>query len=50
MADKFYNKYKLDLFEFLKRGKNQYNPASGLNSDELKVVIDIVNGLPPYKI
>jgi hypothetical protein len=32
----------------LKNGKNQYNPASGLNEDELKTVLSIVNGLPKY--
>lgn len=49
LCDVFQKKYSIDLLEFLKRGKNQYNAASGLNSDELKTVIDIVNSLPKYK-
>lgn len=49
LAARFADMYKVDLLEFLKRGRNQYNPASGLNADELAVVLNIVNQLPKYK-
>lgn len=49
LCERFRIKYGLDLLEFLKKGKNQYNAASGLNSDELATVINIVNRLPKYK-
>jgi hypothetical protein len=45
LAYKFNLKYKVDLFEFLKRGKNNWNYASGLNDTELNNIIKIVNGL-----
>jgi len=49
LADVFQQNYKSDLLEFLKKGKNQFNVASGLNSDELSVILNIVNKLPKYK-
>jgi hypothetical protein len=49
LAERFLLKYKTDLLEFLQKGKNQFNAASGLNSDELSTVIKIVNTLPKYK-
>jgi hypothetical protein len=49
IAERFKIKYGSDLLEFLKKGKNQINAASGLNSDELATVINIVNKLPKYK-
>ena len=49
LAEKFANKYSIDLLEYLKRGKNQFNPGSGLNSEELTVIFNIVNRLPKYK-
>jgi len=49
LADVFQQNYKSDLLEFLKKGKNQFNFASGLNSDELSIVLNIVNKLPKYK-
>ena len=49
LAERFRIKYGTDLLEFLKKGKNQFNAASGLNSDELATVINIVNKLPKYK-
>jgi hypothetical protein len=49
LAERFRIKYGVDLLEFLKKGKNQFNAASGLNSDELATVINIVNKLPKYK-
>jgi hypothetical protein len=49
LAERFKTIYKLDLLEFLKRGKNQFNAASGLNSEELSIIINIVNKLPKYK-
>lgn len=49
LSDRFQTMYKTDLLEYLKRGRNQYNPASGLNTDELAVVLNIVNSLPKYK-
>jgi hypothetical protein len=49
LSARFTDMYKVDLLDFLKRGRNQYNPASGLNADELAVVLNIVNQLPKYK-
>lgn len=49
LAERFRIKYGIDLLEFLKKGKNQFNAASGLNSDELATVINIVTKLPKYK-
>jgi hypothetical protein len=49
LAERFRIKYGVDLLQFLKNGKNQYNYASGLNSDELSIIINIVNKLPKYK-
>jgi hypothetical protein len=49
LAERFKIKYGSDLLEFLQKGKNQFNAASGLNSDELATVINIVNKLPKYK-
>lgn len=49
LAMYFRDMYKEDLLEFLKRGRNQFNPASGLNSDELAVIINMINKLPKYK-
>lgn len=49
LAEKFANKYSIDMLEFMKRGKNQFNPGSGLNSEELTVIFNIVNRLPKYK-
>ena len=45
LADIFQQKYKIDLLDFLKRGKGQL-PQAGLNSDELQQIINIVNALP----
>lgn len=49
LSDKFQQRYRVDLLDYLKRGYNPINPASGLNADELRTVIDIVNTLPKYK-
>ncbi len=49
LSDSFYQRYNISLLDFLQRGKNQYNPASGLNSEELNTIIQIVNNLPKYK-
>lgn len=49
LCERFRIKYGVDLLEFLKRGKNQFNAASGLNNDELATIINIVNKLPNYK-
>ena len=49
IAMRFQDMYKIDLLEYLKRGRNQFNPASGLNAEELAVVLNIVNKLPKYK-
>jgi hypothetical protein len=49
ISERFRIKYGVDLLEFLQKGKNQFNAASGLNSDELATVINIVNKLPKYK-
>jgi hypothetical protein len=49
LSEVFTNMYKTDMLEYLKKGSNNYNPASGLNEDELNTVISIVNGLPKYK-
>lgn len=48
MADEFEKKYKTDLWEYLKQGDNPYNPASGLNNEELAIVHDIVYNKPKY--
>jgi hypothetical protein len=45
LADVFQQNYKMDLFDFLKRGKGQL-PQAGLNSDELQQILNIVNALP----
>jgi len=45
LADVFQQNYKIDLLDFLKRGKGQL-PQAGLNSDELQQIINIVNALP----
>ena len=49
LCDSFFQLYKVSLLDFLQKGKNQYNPASGLNSEELNTIIQIVNNLPKYK-
>lgn len=49
LSEKFEQKYKVDLLEYLQRGYSQWNAASGLNDSEIKIVIDIVNKLPKYK-
>ena len=49
LSERFASIYGVDLLEYLKRGRNQFNPASGLNSDELAVVLNIVNKLPNFK-
>ncbi len=45
LCDVFYQMYKIDMFEFLKRGKNNWNYAAGLNSSELNQCIEIVKNL-----
>jgi hypothetical protein len=45
LADVFQQNYKMDLLDFLKRGKGQL-PQAGLNSDELQQILNIVNALP----
>jgi len=49
LADKFQQKYGEDLLEYLKRGANQFNFASGLSDTELQNIINIVQSLPKYK-
>ena len=49
LSEKFQQKYGEDLLEFLKRGKNQFNAASGLSDTELQNIITIVQSLPKYK-
>lgn len=46
LADKFQQIYKTDLLTYLQRGYSQWNAASGLNENEMSVVISIVDGLP----
>jgi len=45
LADVFQQNYKIDLLDFLKRGKGQL-PQAGLNSNELQQILNIVNALP----
>lgn len=45
LSDVFQQNYKMDLLDFLKRGKGQL-PQAGLNSDELQQILNIVNALP----
>jgi hypothetical protein len=45
LSDIFQQNYKMDLLDFLKRGKGQL-PQAGLNSDELQQILNIVNALP----
>jgi len=45
LADVFQQNYKMDLLDFLKRGKGQL-PQAGLNSNELQQILNIVNALP----
>jgi len=49
LSEFFTTKYGASLLDFLQRGKNQYNPASGLNADEMNTIFNIVNKLPKYK-
>lgn len=48
LADNFQRLYKIDLFDFLKRGKGQLYQA-GLNNEEMQKIIKIVNALPKTK-
>jgi hypothetical protein len=45
LADIFQQNYKMDLLDFLKRGKGQL-PQAGLSDTELQQVLNIVNSLP----
>jgi len=46
LADAFQKKYKFDLLESLKNGHpNSFNPRSGLNTEELQTVFNIVKNL-----
>jgi hypothetical protein len=45
LADIFQQNYRIDLLDFLKRGKGQLAQA-GLSDTELQQVINIVNNLP----
>jgi hypothetical protein len=45
LADVFQQNYKMDLLDFLKRGKGQL-PQAGLNDTELQQILNIVNALP----
>ncbi len=45
LSDIFQQNYKMDLLDFLKRGKGQL-PQAGLNDTELQQIINIVNNLP----
>ena len=47
-AEYVQNKTGQDIISFMKRGKNQYNTASGLNDSEIARIIDIVNKKPIY--
>lgn len=38
----------MDIITFMKRGKNSYNPASGLNDVEVADIIDMVSKKPIY--
>lgn len=49
LAEYFTQKYKTDLLDYLKRGYSSWNPASGLSSEELQIILNIVNNLPKYK-
>lgn len=53
LADTFYTKYNLDLWNFLKNGTpyGGFLTAgfSGLNDKELNIILNIVNKLPKYK-
>ena len=48
LADIFQQNYKMDLLDFLKRGKGQL-PQAGLNNTELQQILNIVNALPINK-
>lgn len=45
LSDIFQQNYKIDLLDFLKRGKGQL-PQAGLSDTELQQIINIVNALP----
>jgi len=45
ISDNFQQMYKIDMFEYLKRGANSWNYAAGLNDKELNECITIVNNL-----
>lgn len=45
LSDVFQQNYKIDLLDFLKRGKGQL-PNAGLSDSELQQIINIVNALP----
>ncbi len=45
LADNFQQIYKMDLLDFLKRGKGQM-PQAGLSETELQQILNIVNTLP----
>jgi hypothetical protein len=45
LADIFQQNYKMDLLDFLKRGKGQL-PQAGLSDTELQQLLNIVNTLP----
>ena len=49
LSDVFNQLHKLDLLEFLRKGKGVM-PETGLNDTELSEVIGIVNRLPKYKL
>jgi hypothetical protein len=48
VADTFQQKYKRDLWQFLKDGDNAFSPWAGLNKGELAIVHDIVYSKPKF--
>ena len=49
LAEQFQQVYKIDLLQYLSKGKGVL-PQAGLNNTELNQIISIVNNLPKYKI
>lgn len=50
MVSNFYDMYTLDLYNFLKNGKPGFftTPFTGLNNNELNIIINIINKLPKF--
>lgn len=48
VADTFQQKYKRDMWQYLKDGDNAFSPWAGLNNGELAIVHDIVYLKPKF--